>query len=227
MKVMALVYPGMTAQDMVGPITALSALPGYEVQFVWREAGPVQTDSGLSLLATHSFAQAWAAPDVLFTGGGAKPTMDLLADQATIDFLAERGAAAKWVTSVCTGSLLLGAAGLLRGYRAACHWAVGDALAMFGAIPTHDRVVIDRNRATGGGVTAGLDFGITLCGVLAGEPFARVVELMLEYAPAPPHGCGRPELADAATVESAMAIFAQASEPEALGRAVERFAARG
>ena len=226
MKVMVLVYPGMTAQDMVGPITALSALPEFEVQFVWKEAGPVLTDSKLSLLATHSFAEAWSDPDIFFTGGGGQPTMDLLDDETVIDFVASRGAAAKWVTSVCTGSLILGAAGLLRSYRAACHWVVGDALAAFGAIPTHERVVIDRNRATGGGVTAGLDFGISLVGVIAGEPFARVVELMLEYAPAPPHGCGRPELADPATLEMATNIFAQSASIDSIGRAAERLGRR-
>jgi len=224
MKVLVLVYPGMTAQDMVGPITALSALPGYEVQFAWKQAGPVPTDSGLSVMATHAFAETWSEPDIFFTGGGGKPTMDLLADADTLAFVASRGARAQWVTSVCTGSLILGAAGLLQGYRAACHWAVGDALAAFGAIPAHERVVIDRNRATGGGVTAGLDFGLTLVGLLAGEPFARVVELMLEYAPAPPHGCGRPDLADPATVEAALSYFAQSSPGDAIGQAAARLA---
>lgn len=225
MKMMVLVYPGMTAQDMVGPLTALSVLPGFEVQFVWKKAGPILTDSGLIVLATHSYADAWPQADIFFTGGGGKPTIDLLDDQETLAFVAQRGAASKWVTSVCTGSLILGAAGMLRGYRSACHWVVGDVLERFGAIPCHDRVVIDRNRATGGGVTAGLDFGITLVGVIAGEPFAKMVELMLEYAPAPPYGCGRPEIADDATRDAAVTFFSQSVNPEPIERAVSRLAA--
>jgi putative intracellular protease/amidase len=125
MKVLAVVYPGMTLLDMIGPIQAWSLLPGYEVQYVWRHSGAVRTDCGLSVQATHSFEDAWTDPDVLFVGGGAKPTLDLLGDSAAIAFLADRGSRARWVCSVCTGSLLLGAAGLLRGYRAAVHWAPG------------------------------------------------------------------------------------------------------
>ena len=122
MKVLALVYPGMTLLDLVGPMQAWSFLPGYEVQYAWHRSGAVPTDCGLSVQATHSFEDAWTDPDVLFVGGGAKPTLDLLGDSATIAFLADRGSRARWVCSVCTGSLLLGAAGLLRGYRAAVHW---------------------------------------------------------------------------------------------------------
>jgi cyclohexyl-isocyanide hydratase len=125
MKVLALVYPGMTLLDLVGPLQAWSFLPGYEVQYVWHRPGTVLTDCGLGVEATHSFEDAWTDPDVLFVGGGAKPTLDLLSDSAAITFLADRGTRARWVCSVCTGSLLLGAAGLLRGYRAAVHWGVG------------------------------------------------------------------------------------------------------
>lgn len=222
MKMMVLVYPGMTAQDMVGPLTALSALPGYEVQFVWKQKGPVLTDSGLILHATHSYAEAWSEADIFFTGGGGQPTIDLLDDQETMDFVAQRGAASKWVTSVCTGSVILGGAGLLRGYRSACHWAVGDVLERFGAIPCRDRVVIDRNRASGGGVTAGIDFGLTLAGAIAGEAFAKTIELMIEYAPAPPYGCGRPEIADDATRDAATMFFAQSVNLGPIERAASR-----
>ena len=112
MKVLALIYPGMTLLDLVGPLQAWSFLPGYEVQYAWHRSGPVSTDCGLSVQATNSFEDAWTDPDVLFVGGGAKPTLDLLSDSATIAFLADRGSRARWVCSVCTGSLLLGAAGL-------------------------------------------------------------------------------------------------------------------
>ena len=136
MKVLALVYPGMTLLDLVGPLQAWSFLPGYEVQYVWHRPGTVLTDCGLGVQATHSFEEAWTDPDVVLVGGGAKPTFDLLDDSAAIKFLADRGARARWVCSVCTGSLLLGAAGLLRGYRVATHWAAREALSQFGAEPS-------------------------------------------------------------------------------------------
>jgi cyclohexyl-isocyanide hydratase len=114
------------------------------------------------------------------------------------------------VCSVCTGALLLGAAGLLRGYRASVHWGARDALAQFGAEPSNERVCIDRNRLTGGGITAGVDFGITVAGKWAGESMGRVIELIMEYAPQPPYGTGRPDLADAQTLAAARAAMQQA-----------------
>lgn len=193
MKIQMLVYPGMTPLDLIGPAQAWVRLPAAELQYVWKETGPIPTDAGLSVVATTSFADAWETPDILFVPGGETPSFDLVEDQQTIDFLATRGAKAGWVTSVCTGSLLLGAAGLLTGYRATSHWLVRDELAHFGAIPTPGRWVVDRNRATGGGVTAGIDFGLMLVGLLAGEPQARVTQLMMEYAPEPPYRSGSPE----------------------------------
>ncbi|MFA7280367.1 MAG: DJ-1/PfpI family protein [Sterolibacterium sp.] len=210
MKVLALVYPGMTLLDMVGPLQAWSFLPGYEVQYAWHRSGAVTTDCGLSVEATNSFEDAWTDPDVVFVGGGAKPTLDLLKDTAALAFLADRGSRARWVCSVCTGSLLLGAAGLLRGYRAATHWSAREALSQFGAEPSDERICVDRNRMTGGGITAGIDFGITVAGLLAGDGMGRVIELLLEYAPMPPYGTGRPELADAQTLEAASAVVQQA-----------------
>jgi cyclohexyl-isocyanide hydratase len=210
MKVLAMVYPGMTLLDLVGPIQSWALLPGYEVQYAWRQPGTVLTDCGLGVQATQGFDDAWTDPDVLFVGGGAKPTMDLINDSAAIGFLADRGSRARWVCSVCSGSLLLGAAGLLRGYRAAGHWGVREVLRKFGAEPSSERVCIDRNRLTGGGVTAGLDFGIALAGRWAGDDTGRVIELLLEYAPQPPYGSGRPELADPQTLKKAQAILQQA-----------------
>ena len=145
--------------------------------------------------------------DALFVGGGAKPTLDLMGDSAAVAFLADRGSRAKWVCSVCTGSLVLGAAGLLRGYRAASHWSMRDALKQFGAEPSSDRVCVDRNRLTGGGITAGIDFGIAVAGQWAGETKGRVIELLLEYAPQPPYGTGRPDRADAQTLAAARAML--------------------
>jgi len=210
MKVLALVYPGMTLLDLVGPLQAWSFLPGYEVQYAWHSCGPVPTDCGLSVQATNSFEDAWTDPDVLIVGGGAKPTLDLLDDSAVIGFLADRGSRARWVCSVCTGSLLLGAAGLLRGYRAAVHWGAREALKQFGAEPSSERVCVDRNRLTGGGITAGVDFGITMAGQWAGESMGRVIELIMEYAPQPPYGTGRPDLADAQTLAAARAAMQHA-----------------
>ena len=210
MKVLALVYPGMTLLDLVGPVQAWSFLPGYEVQYAWRRAGAVPTDCGLSVQATNSFEDAWTDPDVLIVTGGAKPTLDLLGDSAAIAFVADRGSRAHWVCSVCTGSLLLGAAGLLRGYRASVHWGAREALAQFGAEPSNERVCIARKRLTGGGITAGVDFGITMAGQWAGESMGRVIELIMEYAPQPPYGTGRPDLADAQTLAAARAAMQQA-----------------
>jgi len=203
MKVLALIYPGMTLLDLVGPLQAWSFLPGYEIQHVWKQAGPVNTDCGFSVQATNSFEDAWIDADVLIVGGGAKPTMDLLEDSAVIAFLADRGSRARWICSVCTGSLLLGAAGLLQGYRAAVHWGAQDVLNQFGAEFSRERVCIDRNRLTGGGITAGIDFGIAVAGYWAGENMGKVIELIMEYAPKPPYGTGHPELADEQTLAAA------------------------
>ncbi len=210
MKVLALIYPGMTLLDLVGPLQASSFLPDYEVQYVWHRPGAVPTDCGLTVHATNSFEDAWTDPDILFVGGGAKPTLDLLGDSTAIAFLADRGSRARWVCSVCTGSLLLGAAGLLRGYRASVHWGAREALSQFGVELSDERVCIDRNRLTGGGITAGIDFGITVAGHWAGESLGRVIELIMEYAPQPPYGSGRPELADAQTLAAARAAMDQA-----------------
>ena len=193
MKIQMLVYPGMTPLDLLGPAQAWARLPKVEMQYVWKTPGPVSTDAGLSVVATTAFGDAWEAPDILFAPGGEGPTFDLMEDDETIGFLASRGEKAEWVTSVCTGSILLGAAGLLKGYRATSHWLVRDELTKFGATPTADRWVVDRNRATGGGVTAGIDFGLMLVALLVGEPFARVTQLMMEYAPQPPFQSGSPD----------------------------------
>lgn len=132
-----------------------------------------------------------------------------LQDDRTLDFIAGVGSRATWITSVCNGSLLLGAAGLLKGYKAASYWYTREHLSLFGAIPTDARYVIDRNRATGGGMTAGIDFGLAMIGQIAGEAAGRVAELSFEYAPQPPFGTGRPELADPATLAQTTEIVKQ------------------
>jgi cyclohexyl-isocyanide hydratase len=226
MKIVALAFPNMTLQDLVGPIQTWAFSPGFAPQFVWKQPGAIPTDCGLSVNATHSFAQAHEAPDVLFVPGGGEAVMDLLEDEETLRFLADRGARAKWVTSVCTGSLILGAAGLLKGYRAGCHWGAREHLSKFGAIPDPARVVFDRNRASGGGVTSGLDFGLSMLAKMFGEPAGRLTELVLEYAPQPPFGTGRPDIADAQTLAAAEPMLSGVFPSARLEAAGRRFAAR-
>jgi cyclohexyl-isocyanide hydratase len=226
MKVLTLIYPGLTLQDALGPLQTWMVLPDFEVQLVWKEKGPLISDCGVPVVATHDFASSFTDPDILLVGGGGKPAFDLLEDEETLAFVADRGARAKWITSVCTGSLILGAAGLLQGYRSACHWYARDKLALFGAIPSPERVVIDRNRASGGGVTAGIDFGLQMISVFAGEQLGRAAELLFEYAPAPPYGCGRPESASPETLAMAKSILSRDMPESAIARAAERLKAR-
>lgn len=206
MKILAVVYPGMTPIDLIAPLQALSVLPGAEVVTTWKSAGPVLTDVGASLMADVAFDQAWSDPDVLIIGGAGQPTLTLMDDEEVLAFVRGRAAKAQWTVSVCTGSLILAAAGLLRGRRAASYWAVRDYLAFFGAEVSDERVVIDGRICTGGGVTAGVDVGIAMAAEIAGEAQGRLVELLLEYAPQPPFGVGRPELADPASVGQVKAI---------------------
>lgn len=213
MRVQIILFHGMTLLDMVGPTQVWALLPGAELQYVAAAVGPVQTDCHVTISATHDYASAWRDPDILFIGGAGRPTLDALADADLIAFLANRGARAKWVTSVCTGALMLGAAGLLKGYRANSHWGTRDQLENFGAILSDERVCIDRNRATGGGITSGIDFGLTLAGIIAGDNVGRMLELLLEYNPAPPFGTGHPSIADRETLEHTRALLAAEYAP--------------
>lgn len=193
-----LVFPRMTQLDFTGPYEVFCRIPGAKVVLVGREVAPMPSEHGLVFQPDVDFAHA-PPLDVLFVpgGGGVDAAMD---DDATLDFLAERGGSARYVTSVCTGALALGAAGLLRGYRATTHWLSLPLLSAFGATPVEDaRVVIDRNRITGGGVTAGIDFALHIASELAGEDEARAIQLMIEYAPAPPLTSGTPREARAET----------------------------
>lgn len=214
MLIQSLIYPGFTTLDLVGALQPLAQIPGAKTEIVASEAGANPTDTGASIMVDATFETASNAPDVILVPGGGTPSIDILEDQATMDFLARQGESASWIVSVCTGALLLGKAGLLRGYKAASHWAVIDTLEAFGATPVHQRVVIDRNRCTGGGVTAGVDIGLTIAGQLAGEDMGRVIELILEYNPAPPFGTGHPTLADAKTLEMAKAGAEGVMQPD-------------
>ena len=209
MKVLALVYPGMTLLDLVGPLQAWSFLPGYEVQYAWHRPGPVPTDCGLSVQATNGFEMPGVI-QTFYSWAESEAHIGPAGRFRRHRFLADRGSRARWVCSVCTGSLLLGAAGLLRGYRASVHWGAREALDQFGAEPSSERVCIDRNRLTGGGITAGIDFGLAVAGLWAGESTGRLIELIMEYAPQPPYGTGRPDLADEQTLAAARAAMQQA-----------------
>lgn len=193
-----LLYPDVTQLDLTGPAQVLSRLGNAKLDLVARTRDPMPTDAQFALTPTATFDEI-ARTDILCVPGGFG-TVAAMEDEATRAWLQQVAASAQWVTSVCTGSLLLGAAGLLRGYRAACHWASRDQLAWFGAEPVAERVVFDRNRVTGGGVTAGIDFALALTAAVRGEDHARFVQLSLEYDPAPPFDSGSPERADAATL---------------------------
>lgn len=191
-----LLYRGMTLLDMIGPLTALNA--SAHVHLVAATKEPIVSDTGVAILPTTTFDECPRDLDVLFVGGGG---FSVLEDKVALSFLAERGARARYVTSVCSGSLVLGAAGLMKGYKATSHWAVRDMLPLFGAEPVDARVVTDRNRISGGGVTAGLDFGLTLLAELVGEDVAKLNQLAMEYDPAPPFQAGTPRQAGPVLVQ--------------------------
>jgi cyclohexyl-isocyanide hydratase len=195
LQIAILLYPAFFTLDVVNPQTFFKGLGNADVFHVARTREPVAGDLGIPFTALHDFESCPKDLDILFVPGGLKGTIPAMGDRATLDFLADRGARARYVTSVCTGSLLLGAAGLLEGYKAASYWMVRDLLPLFGAEMVRQRVVVDRNRITGGGATAGLDFGLTLAGVLRGADYARMLQLAIEYDPHPAFDAGSPETA--------------------------------
>jgi cyclohexyl-isocyanide hydratase len=188
-----LLFPNVTQLDLTGPVQVLSRLGNARLDLVWKTLEPVQTDAGFAILPTATLADVDRA-DILCVPGGFGVS-GVIADDAAMAWVTQIGREAQWVTSVCTGSLILGAAGLLDGYRAGCHWGQRHMLPLFGATPVAERVVIDRNRVTGGGVTAGIDFALTLTALLRGEAHAKAVQLSLEYDPRPPFDSGTPERA--------------------------------
>ncbi|MFP4892462.1 DJ-1/PfpI family protein [Paraburkholderia sp. EG304] len=194
-----LVFPKVQQLDLTGPHDVLASLPEATMHLVWKTREPVVSSNGLVLTPSATY-ESCPALDVICVPGGSGVTA-LLQDEQTIDFVRRQAASARYVTSVCTGALLLGAAGLLRGRRATTHWAFHSLLEPLGAIPTHARVVRDGNLITGGGVTAGIDFGLTVAAELAGVEEAQAIQLELEYAPAPPFDAGDPALAPQAVVE--------------------------
>lgn len=198
-KVAMLVHPKMVLLDHVPAHTAF-ALAMCDVELLWKAREPVATDLGVTVAPTKTFDEVSGPLDVLFVPGGLGGTMACMEDEAVIGFLERAGKTAGLITSVCTGSLLLGAAGLLKGYRATGHWHSCELLPLLGATLERERIVVDRNRITGGGVTAGLDFGLEVASRLRGEAWAKSIQLVLEYAPAPPFSAGTPAGAGAEVV---------------------------
>jgi cyclohexyl-isocyanide hydratase len=187
-------FPGVTQLDFTGPYQMLCALPGASVILASTEGGSITSNEGITFADVRKLADIPAC-DVVCVPGGRGVTDNAIKDEVFLDELRRLAKTARYVTSVCTGSLALGAAGLLRGKRAACHWAWRDLLVPFGAIPDAGRVVRDGNVITGGGVTAGIDFALSLVAEMAGAETAQAIQLQIEYAPAPPFDAGVPETA--------------------------------
>ncbi len=202
-----LVFPNVTQLDFTGPLQVFSSLPDVVVHLIWKRIEPVTSDTVLKIMPTTDFADC-PQLDVICVPGGAG-TDDMVNDEETLQFLRDQARAAKYITSVCTGSLVLGAAGLLRGYQATTHWTAMEYLGDYGALPAKTRVCVDRNRVTGGGVTAGIDFALTLVSILFDRSTAEAIQLRLEYSPSPPFDAGSPDTAP----------------PEILARLKERIAA--
>lgn len=195
-----LIFPDMTQLDFTAPYEVFAQLPGCEVKVIAKTLQTVIAKGGLKFVPDTTIDDA-PQLDLIFVPGG--PGVGaLMEDGKVLEFLRHQTQEAKYVTSVCTGALVLGAAGLLRGYRATTHWLSLELLPIFGATAIPDRVVIDRNRITGGGVTAGIDFALTIAGEIMGAETAKTIQLLIEYNPAPPFACGHPDTADPAIVEN-------------------------
>ncbi|WAJ28291.1 DJ-1/PfpI family protein [Antarcticirhabdus aurantiaca] len=212
-----LCFPGVQQLDLTGPYEVFASARGAAVHLVWKDLRPVRSATGLMLTPDTTFAEA-PDFDVLCIPGGSGVNA-LLTDETVLAFIRTKAATARFVTSVCTGALVLGQAGLLAGKRAATHWNAMDFLPAFGAIPVSERVVQDGSLITAGGVTSGIDFGLTVVAELLGREEAETIQLALEYAPAPPFDAGLPATASGAVVEAAKARMAGSRrEREALLR---------
>jgi cyclohexyl-isocyanide hydratase len=209
-RVGMLIFPRLTQLDMTGPYEVLARLPDTTVDLVARTREPVTTDRGMQILPTTTYEFCPPLDVVMVPGGPGQ--QDLMEDEEALAFLRAQAEVAQFVTSVCTGSLVLAAAGLLAGKRATCHWAAIDNLPLMGAIPVRERVVVDGNIVTGAGVASGIDFALTLAAILAGERVAREIQLQIEYDPDPPFRSGSPDVAAPATVAAVRARLAKLGE---------------
>jgi cyclohexyl-isocyanide hydratase len=212
LEIAMLLYPGLTLLDLIGPQTVFSWFANTHL--VWKTKDLVVSDTGIGIQPTSTFETCPRELDILFVPGGFG-MQEIMNDNEVLEFLADRAPRSKYVTSVCGGSMVLGAAGLLKGYKATSHWALRDALRTSGAEPVDARVVVDRNRITGGGVTAGIDFGLVLLAKLRGDDAAKLTQLAMEYDPEPPFDAGSPKTAGPAIVEQAMTFMAGALERQA------------
>lgn len=209
-EVVMLLYPGFTALDLVGPHYFFASMMGARISLVSNQSdlSPISSDLGLAIQPTCTIADAPSDPTVLFVPGGTTGTLAAAQDSGTLTFVKERAARARLVTSVCTGAVILGAAGLLKGRRATSHWIVRDSLSHFGATPVESRVVADGRLITGAGVSAGLDFALTVVEALRGRPYAQALMLQGEYHPDPPFAGGTPALTDPAIAAPLAGMFA-------------------
>lgn len=188
------IFPDLTQLDFTGPLQVLSRLPQSATHIVAKSTAPVPSDCGLGLVPTHTFANC-PVLDLICIPGGSEGVAGIINDHETIGFVRKQAAVAKYVTSVCTGAFVLGVAGLLKGRRATTHWAYTDLLPLVGATHEKARTVKDGNVITGGGVTAGIDFGLSVVAEIAGEATAKKIQLGIEYDPAPPFDSGHPDKA--------------------------------
>lgn len=218
-----LLYPDHTALDLIGPHTVFGALGNADVHLLWKDKGLVKSDAGLAMQPTMTLADCPRDLDLLFVPGGLKGTTAMMSDPQVLTFLRDHGSRAKLVTSVCTGSLVLAAAGLLRGYKATSHWTVLDLLPLMEANPISQRVVEDRNRITGAGVTAGIDFALTVAAKLRGAEYAKMLQLLFEYDPQPPFQAGSPASAGPALTDH---LKQRRAEPVRVARAAAEAARR-
>jgi cyclohexyl-isocyanide hydratase len=219
-----LVFPNLTQLDLTGPYEVLSRLPGAETRLLWKTLDPVRSERGLAILPDTSFGQCPLLDLILVPGGpGINP---LLEDREVLAFLRHAAAGARYVVGICTGSLVLGAAGLLRGKRAGTHWMSRELLRAFGAEPVAERVVRDGNLFTGGGVTAGIDVALTVAAEIAGQAAAEAIQLAIEYDPAPPFAAGSPETVGPAILTRALdqAAARQRDRAERVARAAAALA---
>jgi cyclohexyl-isocyanide hydratase len=215
-------FPGLNQLDLTGPYEVFSRMPGTRVRLVSATMEPVKSEWGLTITPDVAFADAGQV-DILCVPGG-WGVNEQLENEPFLAFLREQSRRARYVTSVCSGALLLGAAGLLTGYRATTHWMSLDLLALLGAEPVEERVVVDRNRVTGGGVTAGIDFGLVVVRELVGPSAAQEIQLAIEYQPSPPYESGMPSTAPAAVREAVLRAAERALDERR--RIVERVVAR-
>lgn len=207
-KIGFLIYPGVIQLDVTAAYQVLSFPPNTETYLVSKTLDPIESNEGLTLTPTNDF-NSCPQLDVICVPGGGIRQVEVMQDETTIEFLQRQSEKAQYVTSVCTGSMILAAAGLLKGYKATCHWAFEDQLAMFGVEVVSDRVVIDRNRVTGAGVTSGIDFGLTLLSLLLDEDTAKMTQLMMQYSPEPPFDSGTPKTTNSQITEALL----QAGKP--------------